>query len=168
MNAKISKKIAVYPGAFDPVTLGHCDIIKRAAYTFDRVVVAVAQDSRKSPMFSTEDRFFMLCGEVEVMQLPNVEVAIFGGLLVDFVKSQGAVVIVRGLRAVSDFEYEFKMAYINHKLNREVDTVFMPATEDGHFISSSLVKELARLGGSLSGLVSDKVAEVIQKRIRGA
>lgn len=161
----MNKKIAIYPGAFDPITLGHCDIIRRASRTFEHLIVAVAYDARKSIMFSVEDRMTMLQGEIDSMHLTNVEATSFKGLLVDFVASKGAVVIVRGLRAVSDFEYEFKMAYINRKLNSNIDTILMPATEDGHFISSSLVKEIAKLKGSLDGLVSQKVAKIVQDRV---
>ncbi len=157
-------KTAIYPGTFDPVTLGHSDIIKRASLTFDHLIVAVAHDSSKTSMFSVNDRIEMLKGEINFMSLNNVEAISFSGLLVNFAVSKKVFTIVRGLRAVSDFEYEFKMAYINHKLNSEINTVFMPATEDGHFISSSLVKEIARLGGSLNGLVSDRVALMIKNR----
>lgn len=154
--------VAIYPGTFDPITHGHMDIIKRASKIFERLIIAVADDTPKSPVFSLAERVNIVEQEIKSLLNNNnkksIKVMPFSGLLVDFARSQKATVIIRGLRAASDFEYEFQMSYMNYKLASEVETLFMPATENGHFISSRFVKELARLKGNLKGFVSDNVA----------
>jgi pantetheine-phosphate adenylyltransferase len=149
-------KIGIYPGTFDPITRGHIDIIERSIKIFDHLVIAIAKDSNKSPVFSIEDRINMVSEEVKGLGR-NISVESFNGLLVEFAKEKGASVIVRGLRAVSDFEYEFQLAATNMSLASEIDTILLPATGDRHFISSSMVKEVARLGGDLSIFVSSHV-----------
>ena len=158
------KNIAVYPGSFDPVTNGHLDIIKRASRIFEKVYVAVMVNSAKSPMFTNEERADMIARSVKAMGLKNVEIHIFGGLLVDFISEKGANVIVKGLRAVSDFEYEFQMALMNHKLLREVETLFMMTSNKYSYLSSSIVKEVAKYGGNLNGLVPDDLIPEIMQR----
>ncbi len=153
----------IYPGTFDPITLGHFDIIKRASRIFPSVIIGVAQDTRKNTMFSLDERVAMI--EQEVKDIMNVEVKGFTGLLVDFAKNNGVHTMVRGLRAVSDFEYEFQLAYVNRKMNHKIDTVFLPSTEEGHFISSSFAREIAKLGGDLSQLVSANVASMLTSKI---
>ncbi len=158
------KNIAVYPGSFDPVTNGHLDIIKRASRVFEKVYVAILVNSAKSPMFTEEERADMIRRSVASMGLKNVEVHIFSGLLVDFISQKGANVIVKGLRAVSDFEYEFQMALMNHKLLREVETMFMMTSNKYSYLSSSIVKEVAKYGGNLNGLVPDDLIDEITNR----
>jgi pantetheine-phosphate adenylyltransferase len=149
---------AIYPGSFDPMTLGHLDIVERASNIFPKLVVAVSEDSNKVTMFSSQERLQIARNEIS-KSLPDrkIEVVSFKGLLIKFAQSIGAIVLVRGMRAVSDFEYEFQMAYMNSKLAAELQTVFLPASEKSHFISSRFVKELARLNGELRGFVSDDV-----------
>ncbi len=152
---------AVYPGSFDPVTNGHIDLIQRSAALFDKVVVAILKNTDKTPLFSLEERTEML--EEVIRDLPNVSVTSFGGLLVDFVEQLGASVIIRGIRAVSDYEYELQMALMNRRLSNKVETVFLLPAESYSFLSSKLVKEIAQLGGSIRGLVPAKV----EKRLYG-
>ncbi len=152
--------LAVYPGSFDPLTNGHVDIIVRGARLFDRIVVAVLVNAEKAPLFAMQERV-ELAREV-FAAYPNVEVDTFDGLLVDYVKRRGAQVIVRGLRALSDFEYEFQMALMNQRLNGQIDTVFMMPAEQYTYISSRLIKEVFALGGSVHGLVPD----VVEARLR--
>ena len=159
----ITNMIAIYPGTFDPVTRSHAEIIRRAVNIFPKVIVGVAADTSKKTLFSIQDRVAMVLEEVEFAKLENITVMPFYGLLVNFAEAQGAKVIVRGLRALSDFEYEFKMSYMNHKLNDKLDTIFIPATEKENFISSSFVKEIARLGGDISQLVSPQVELKVRK-----
>ncbi len=144
-------RLAVYPGSFDPLTNGHVDIIKRGGHLFDRIVVAILVNLDKAPLFTTEERV-AIAREVFQDQ-PNVEVDTFEGLLVDYAKQREASVIVRGLRAISDFEYELQMALMNRRLNSEIETVFMMPAEPYTYVSSRLVKEVFALGGSISGLV---------------
>ena len=158
------KNIAVYPGSFDPATNGHLDIIKRASRVFEKVYVAILVNSAKKPMFTEEERAEILRKCIASMGLKNVEVHIFSGLLVDFVQEKGANVIVKGLRAVSDFEYEFQMALMNHKLHREVETLFMMTSNKYSYLSSSIVKEVAKYGGNLEGLVPDEIIPQIIER----
>ena len=154
----------VYPGTFDPVTNGHTDLIQRASRLFDRVVVAVARDTGKAPVFSTEERVAMVRSALNGQ--PNVEVVSFDGLLVSFARELGVGVIMRGLRAVSDFEYEFQLAGMNRRLAPEVETVFMTPSEQEMFISASLVKEIALLGGQVSEFVDARVAAAMAAKIR--
>lgn len=156
------KNIAVYPGSFDPVTNGHLDIIKRASRIFDKVYVAVLTNSAKRPLFSVDERMDMI--RQQTAGFGNVEAGSFSGLLVDYLAQVDANVIIKGLRAVSDFEYEFQMALMNHKLKREVETLFMMTSARYQYLSSSIVKEVARYGGNLSGLVPDALIEPITRR----
>ena len=152
----------VYPGTFDPITRGHEDVVRRAAGLFGEVIVAVAE-SRKKPFFSVEERV-EIASEV-LSHYPNVRVASFAGLLKDFVREQDGRVIVRGLRAVSDFEFEFQMAGMNRSLNPEVETVFLTPAEKYTFISASMVREIARFGGDVSKFVSPSVAIKLKDKI---
>ncbi len=154
----------VYPGSFDPCTNGHLDIISRAAKLFDHVVVAVLVNSSKTPLFTVEERVKFL--EIAVSDYDNVEVRSFSGLLVDFMREVDAKVILKGIRAMSDFEYEFQMALINHALSPEIETVFVPTSKDYMFLSSSIVREVAKYGGSLTGLVPERLIPVINERFK--
>lgn len=157
-------RIAVYPGSFDPVTNGHLDIIRRASRIYDRLIVGVLNNpSKKSPMFSVEERIDMIRKVTE--DIENVEVDSFTGLLVDFAKAKGAQVIVKGLRTVADFEYEFQMALLNKALNPEYETVFLMTDTKYSYISSSMVKELAGFKGNLTGLVPEEVIEKIRIKV---
>lgn len=149
-------KTAIYPGSFDPITNGHLDVIERAAGLFDRLIIAVANNSEKRPLFSPDERVHLIAESVA--GLPNVEVTSFRGLLVDFAKSRGAMVVVRGLRAVTDFEYEFQMALMNRTLRDDVETVFLAAREEYTYLSSRIIKEVARLGGDVGRMVPPAVA----------
>jgi pantetheine-phosphate adenylyltransferase len=153
----------MYPGTFDPITLGHEDLVRRAATLFDRVVVAIADNpGSKAPLFSTEERVAMAASALA--DLDNVEVTGYAGLTVDFAREKGLRVIIRGLRAVSDFEYEFQLANMNRHLTEEVETAFLTPTEKYTFISSSLVREVAQLGGDVSTFVSAAVKEALMKK----
>ena len=154
---------AMYPGTFDPITLGHEDLVRRAARLFDKVVVAIAANPAKAPMFSLEERVEL--AQAALSDVPNVEVSGYDGLTVDFAQDRGLRVILRGLRAVSDFEYEFQLATMNRHLTEEVETVFLTPPETYTFISSSLVREIARLGGDVSEFVSPKVKEALLERL---
>jgi len=147
--------IAIYPGSFDPVTNGHLDIIERTAKIFDKVIVAILVNSSKIPTFSTEEKTEML--KKATAHIPNVEIEFFDGLLVNFVKSKGAHVIVKGLRAISDFEYEFQMAMLNKSVEPEIETLFMMTNNKYSYLSSSIVKELGRLGADLTDLVPEVI-----------
>ncbi len=157
-------RTAIYPGSFDPVTLGHLDIIKRAAGLFDRLIVAVMHNQNKIPMFSLEERIEML--SMTTVGLSNVEVESFGGLLAEYARQKGACAVVKGLRAVSDFEYEFQMALANRKLNSDLDTVFLMTSAENMYLSSSVVKDIAAHGGSVKGFVPDRLLEDIERRAR--
>jgi len=157
--------IAVYPGSFDPITSGHLDIISRAAALYESLVVLVAVNSSKEPLFSYEERVALLEKTVDAEGLNNVKVAcISSGLLVDYTDKLGAGVIVKGLRAVSDFEYEFQMAQLNRHLNPAIETIFMMTSTEHLFLSSSIVKEIARLQGRIDGLVPDVVLEDVRAK----
>jgi pantetheine-phosphate adenylyltransferase len=157
-------KTAIYPGTFDPITFGHIDIIKRALKIVDRLIVAVAKDTAKNPVFSIEKRVAMVEKELKIIgQNKVVEVVGFEGLLIDFAKQKGSSLIIRGLRAVSDFEYEFQMSGMNSKLDPKIQTIFLPASESVHFIASKLVKEVSRLGGDVSSFVPKNVEEELYK-----
>lgn len=156
----MSEKIAVYPGSFDPITNGHVDIIERALEFFDRLTVAVAYNPGKTALFSETERMEMI--QVALKNDPRITIVSFDGLLVDFVEKQGANVIIRGLRAVSDFEYEFQMTLMNRKLNRKVDTIFLMTGYKWFYTSSKIIKEAASLGGSVRGLVP----EVVHQRLK--
>ncbi len=153
---------ALCPGTFDPVTNGHLDVIGRAAGMFDDVVVAVLENPGKTPVFTAPERVALL--EEALRDHDNVRMVAFGGLLVEFAREQGADVIVKGLRAVSDYEYEIQMAQMNHRIG-EVDTLFMATSPKWSFLSSSLVKEVARLGGDVEGLVPDHVRKALIDRL---
>lgn len=152
-------RLAICPGSFDPVTNGHLDVIQRAASLFDRVVVLVAINSEKKPLFTAEERCDLL--RRVTADMPNVEVATNDGLLADYARQKGAAAIVKGLRAMSDFEYEFQMALTNRKLYGGVETVFLTTTAEHMYLSSSLVKEVARLGGDISEFVPSAIVQDI-------
>ncbi|MCC6038078.1 MULTISPECIES: pantetheine-phosphate adenylyltransferase [Fervidibacter] len=154
---------AVYPGTFDPVTNGHLDVIERAAKIFDELIVAVTTNPAKTPWFTLEERVEML--KECCSHLPNVTVEAFDGLLVNFVRQKGAKVIIKGLRAVTDFDYEFQMAAINRKLAPEIETLFLMTSLPYAYLSSSAVKEVASLNGCLKDLVPDNVAERLRKKV---
>jgi pantetheine-phosphate adenylyltransferase len=157
--------IAIYPGTFDPITYGHLDIIKRGLKIFQHIIIAVADDTPKSPIFTLKQRVALVESDIKELRNGNnkIEVKPFKGLLVDFAKQEKASVILRGLRAVSDFEYEFQLAFMNAKLSPQVETIFLPASENSHFISSRFVKEFARLKSDLSNFVSPTVAKKLNE-----
>lgn len=155
-------KIAICPGSFDPVTHGHLDIIRRAAAMFDKVIVVVMTNSNKVPMFSREERMDFLRRATQ--DIPHVEVDAYGGLLADYAREKQATAIVKGLRAMSDFEYEFQMALTNRKLNPHVETAFLTTTAEHMYLSSSLVKQVAQLGGDITGFVPDCIVEDILRK----
>jgi len=154
---------AIYPGSFDPMTFGHIDIIERSARLFDNVIVAILINAQKAPLFSVDERIEIM-REILKPRFQHVEVAVFHGLLVDYAKERKAQVIVRGIRAVTDYEYEFQMALMNRRLNPSIETVFMMPAEQYSYLSSRLVKEIAELGGSVAGLVPEIVEERLKQR----
>ena len=156
-------RFAVYPGSFDPITNGHIDIIERAAEVFDKVYVAILNNSSKNPLFSVPERVELI--KRVTAHIPNIEVVWFDGLLVDFMREKKATVIIKGLRAISDFEYEFQMALTNRQLAPEVETLFMMTRAQNQYLSSSIVKEIAKYKASLDGMVPDEIQEVIYKKI---
>jgi pantetheine-phosphate adenylyltransferase len=153
--------VAVYPGTFDPITHGHTDLVSRAAQVFDHVIVAIAESPHKTPFFSLEKRIEL--AQSQLGDLNNIEIVGFSNLLVDFVQEKGAKVIVRGLRAVSDFEYEFQLASMNRNLNEDVETMFLTPDEKYGFISSTLVREVARLDGDVSQFVGAEIESALRK-----
>ena len=155
---------AIYPGSFDPVTYGHLDVIRRAARISDRLVVGVLVNSEKVPMFSEEERVEMI--RESVQDIPNVEVKAFSGLTVDFARKENATFLVRGLRAVTDFEYELQLAQINQKLSPEIDTVFFTTNLKYAYLSSSIVKEVSRYRGDISEFVPENVAKRIYDKLK--
>ncbi len=159
-------KKAIYPGTFDPITFGHIDIIRRAADIFDHITIAIAKDNAKNPLFSLDERVEIAMQEISDLNLDcKIEVEKFEGLLVDFAQKKSSKVIIRGLRAVSDFEYEFQLFGMNSKLNPQIQTIFLPASENHHFIASKLVKEVARLGGDVSSFVSKNVIKKLNQKL---
>jgi pantetheine-phosphate adenylyltransferase len=166
----MTRRISIYPGTFDPLTYGHIDIIERAARLGNQLIVAVAENSDKQPLFSVGERTEIVVNEVQRINKANnlpfpVIVKNFSGLLTDFADSQNAHVVIRGLRAVADFEYEFQMASINKRLHGELETVFLMAAEQQHFVASRFVKEVARFGGDISSFVPEKVAKKLATRL---
>lgn len=155
---------AVYPGSFDPVTFGHLDIIERSAKMSDHLIIGVLNNNSKTPLFSVEERVNMLKSLTK--DLPNVEVASFGGLLVDFVRAKQANAVIRGLRAVTDFEYEIQIAQTNRVIAPEVDTVFLTTNLKYSYLSSSIVKEIATFGGEINAFVPEAVAERVMKKVK--
>ena len=167
MNDQPAPLIGVYPGTFDPITRGHMDIICRAAAILDRLIIAVAANDGKGPLFPLEERLQMIGEEVKACdgRRAHIDVSSFDGLLIHFCRDNGARVLVRGLRAISDFEYEFQMAVMNARQASEIETIFFMASEKHQFISSSFVKEIGRLGGDISSLVSDNVRGYVERRV---
>ncbi|HET9625162.1 MAG TPA: pantetheine-phosphate adenylyltransferase [Kofleriaceae bacterium] len=160
-----SHSVAVYPGTFDPITNGHLDVLQRALGIFPRVIVTIAPNIRKNPLFTTDERIGFIRDALPE-HVGRLEYAVFEGLLVDFCRSRGANVIVRGLRALADFEYEFQFAHMNRRLAPGVDTVFFMTDERNHYVSSSLVKEVASLGGDVTGLVPAPVVAALGEKYR--
>jgi pantetheine-phosphate adenylyltransferase len=161
----VSQRIGIYPGTFDPITLGHADIIRRGAKLVDKLIIGVTTNPSKNPMFSTEERFAMVEREVSNLGVDNVEVTGFNALLVKFARKQGANVLIRGLRAVADFEYEYQMAGMNQQLDDDIETVFLMADVSLQPIASKLVKEIALFGGDITPFVSKPVCEEVGARV---
>lgn len=163
MARELKQHVGLYPGSFDPITYGHLDLVERALRVVDHLVLAVLRNEHKNPLFSPEERMEML--REATSQYPNVEVDWFDGLLIDYARAKGATVILRGIRAISDYEYELQMALMNRRLAPEIETMFMMAGEAYSFISSRLVKEVFRLGGSITGMVPPGVEERLKQRM---
>ena len=162
----MTSRIGIYPGTFDPITRGHADIIRRGSKLVDRLIIGVTTNPSKNPMFETDERFAMVEREVNAMGLTNVEVVGFNALLVKFAQKQGANVIIRGLRAVADFEYEYQMAGMNQQLDEEIETVFLMADVSLQPIASKLVKEIALYGGDITRFVSAEVEAEVLERVK--
>ncbi len=160
-----SMRTAVYPGSFDPITNGHVDLIRRAAKVFDQVIVAVAHNEQKKPLFSTTERLSLVVRSLRHLRLPNVRVDAFSTLLVDYVEQCGAHVVLRGLRAISDFEFEFQLALMNRSLNEGVETLFMMPKDTYSYLSSRIVKEIARMGGDVSAFVPGCVRLALKRKL---
>jgi len=156
--------IAVYPGSFDPITNGHIDLIERATRIFDKLIVAVAENPGKSPLFTIEERIVMVKKTTE--QFENVIVDKISGLTVDYVQQHGASIIIRGLRAISDFEYELQMALMNRKLNSQIETIFLMPNLQYSYVKSSHIKEIAKLGACLDGLTPDLVIQMLKEKFK--
>ena len=157
------RRLAIYPGSFDPPTLGHLDVIERASKLFDRIIVGVGVNSSKNPLLTTEERVKVLTESTK--DFGNVQVETFGGLLVEYAMSKGALSIVRGLRATADFEYEFQMAMVNRRLDASIDTVFLMTRWEYSYLSSSIVREVAQLGGDYTEMVPKPVVDAIQRAL---
>ncbi len=164
----MEEKTAIYPGTFDPITRGHIDIIQRASKIFHRLVVAVAHNPGNQPLFTVEERLEMIHQSLAPLNLANVEVETFSSLLIAYAKKKGATAIVRGLRAVSDFEYEFQMALMNRKLENSVETIFLMPSEQYTYLSSRIVKEIAYYGGDIECLVTPPVAKKLKEKFSKA
>lgn len=158
-------KTAICPGSFDPVTMGHLDIIRRAGKMFDRVIVAVLVNPSKRPSFTLQERIDLLTRATQGLEFHNLEIVGFDGLLADYARQQQATAIVKGLRAVSDFEYEFQMALTNKKLNPELETVFLTTSAENMYLSSSIVKQVAQFGGDISNFVPECIHDDIRERL---
>jgi len=156
------ERCAVYPGSFDPITNGHLNIIERSCKIFDKLIVTVAHNAAKAPVFTLDERIDLV--KKSVAHLNNVTVDTFDGLLVDYMTKIGINTVIRGLRAISDFEYEFQIAHINHRLGKEIDTLFMMTSEEYFYVSSSIVREVAMLGGNIKGLVPDPVEQSFKQK----
>ena len=157
--------IAIYPGTFDPITLGHLDIITRAAAIVDKLIIGVAKDTGKNSLFSLDERVALVTDEVKNINLYcSLEITPFSGLLVDFAEKNSANLIIRGMRAVSDFEYEFKMCVMNRRLNKKIDTIYLMASESNQFVSSRFVKEICRLNGDISTFVTANTERVLRNK----
>ena len=157
-------RTAIYPGSFDPVTNGHLDIIHRSVEIFDHLIVAVSINRSKKPLFTVDERIHLI--EKVTKDIKNIEIVTFDGLLADYAKKRDAKVIIKGLRAVSDFEYEFQMALLNKSLNPDTETLFMATSQNYSFLSSSIVKEIGALGGDLNGLVPEPIIDEIKQKLK--
>ncbi len=160
----MSQKTAIYPGFFDPITNGHLSIVTRGLEIFDKLIIAILNNPHKTPLFSIEERIFMI--KAAVKDKPNIEVDTFDGLLVDYAVSKNSNVILRGLRALSDFEYEFQMALMNRKLNRHIQSLFLMTDYKWFYTSSTIIKEAASFGGDITGLVPDIVSQKLKEKFR--
>jgi pantetheine-phosphate adenylyltransferase len=156
--------VAIYPGSFDPITNGHVDILRRALRLFDRVVVGLAENVRKQPLFTSSERADMI--RASIGEDPRVEIDVFEGLLVDYARKRGAAAIIRGLRAIADFEYEFQFAHMNRHLAPDVETVFLMTSDDSFYVSSSLVKEVATMGGDITRIVPPAVVTALRTKLQ--
>ncbi len=159
---------AIYPGSFDPITNGHLDVLERASHLFDELIVGVARDNQKQSLFSVDERVAMISAAARKLRLKNVRAVSFDGLLVEFARREKACAILRGLRAISDFEFEFQMALMNRKLDPKVETLFLTPREEMTYISSRIVKEIGRLGGDVSLFVPANVAQALCAKLEGA
>lgn len=159
------KRTAIYPGTFDPITNGHIDLIKRGLRIFDKVIIAITTAQKKQPLFTIQERLKLITGAVR--NFKNVRAEAFDGLLIEYVKAKKGIAVIRGLRAVSDFEYELQMALMNRKLDLEIETVFMMPSEEYTFLTSTIIKEVASFGGSVKGLVPDIVEKALKEKFRG-
>lgn len=160
----MKKKIAIYPGTFDPFTNGHLDLVERGLRIFDRVIVAVAPSLKKNPLFTVEERISLI--EKSLKQYEGVSYEIFEGLLINYVKDKNGIAIIRGLRAVSDFEYELQMALMNRRLLSEIETVFMMPSEEYSYLTATIIKEIASMGGRVTGLVPPVVEKALKEKFK--